>query len=663
MNNDIIICTNIKFHLGGFKMKKQRNVLLSLLLTFALIGVNVSYVEASSVTEQGTNMQSFNASEHGKVVKSGDCGKNGSNVQYRLYEDGMLYIYGNGKMEDHPTDRENWNDCRELYVADGVTSIGEYSFEGCSKLAKIRLSNNLSSINDYAFSGCISLTDFTLPDDSLIDIKTGAFTWCEQLRNIVIPNSVELIEKYAFAFCTRLNTVIIPKSVTIIAENAFSLYNNNPLKIKGEPGSYAETYANEKGFIFFDINDTATYYSINDLYETQVLSAYSVIEKDRSNSRYQVEYYDKYDELIKEVYSKPYDSIRLEVIDTIEEWEIKELGGGYGILNINGEVSQGHYSLIRLIDPLYKEVPEPTTAPTQAPTPIPTLEPTPVPIPTQNPIPTIVPTTAPTQEPQQLNGWVTENGKEYWYENGVRQGYDPNNASYRGKEIYDPGSDAWYWLDNVQQGAKAVSKDVYQESKADDAGNIGKWVRYDANGHMIKGWNYNKDGIYYFDLVYGTMYKGYKTIDGVTYYFDENTGVTDRKPINSNTSNANGWVTIDGKEYWYENGVRQGTEGRGREIYDPNSNAWYWLDAVQGGVKTVNKDVYQESSAGQWAEKSDGTGKWVRYDENGHMIKGWNYNDNGTYYFDPTYGTMAKGIVTIDGKTYHFDENTGILIN
>ena len=229
------------------------------------------------------------------------------------------------------------------------------------------------------------------------------------------------------------------------------MYNNNPLKIKGEPGSYAETYANENGFIFIDINDTATYYSINDLYETQVLSAYSVIEKDRSNSRYQVEYYDKYDELIKEVYSKPYDSIRLEVIDTIEEWEIKELGGGYGILNINGEVSQGHYSLIRLIDPLYKEVPEPTTAPTQAPTPIPTLEPTPVPIPTQNPIPTIVPTTAPTQEPQQLNGWVTENGKEYWYENGVRQGYDPNNASYRGKEIYDPGSDAWYWLDNGRE--------------------------------------------------------------------------------------------------------------------------------------------------------------------------------------------------------------------
>ena len=105
------------------------------------------------------------------------------------------------------------------------------------------------------------------------------------------------------------------------------------------------------------------------------------------------------------------------------------------------------------------------------------------------------------------------------YEGGKRQGYDPNNAAYRGKEIYDPASNGWYWLDNVQQGAKAVSKDVYQESSG------GKWVRYDANGQMIKGWNTNADGTYYFDPITGAMAKGTTTIDGMTYYFDPATGV------------------------------------------------------------------------------------------------------------------------------------------
>lgn len=121
----------------------------------------------------------------------------------------------------------------------------------------------------------------------------------------------------------------------------------------------------------------------------------------------------------------------------------------------------------------------------------------------------------------------------------------------------------------------------------------------------------------------------------------------------------NGWVEENGKKYWYEKGVKQGTEGRGKEIYDPDSDAWYWLDAVQGGAMTVNKDVYQESAAGQWADKPDGTGKWVRYDAQGHMIKGWSADKR--YYFDPIYGTMAKGDAVIDGRTYHFDKNTGVL--
>ena len=246
------------------------------------------------------------------------------------------------------------------------------------------------------------------------------------------------------------------------------------------------------------------------------------------------------------------------------------------------------------------------------------------------------------------NGWVEENGKKYWYENGVKQG-----TTGRGKEIYDPDSDAWYWLDAVQGGAMTVNKDVYQESAAgqwaDKPDGTGKWVRYDENGHMIKGWQTTEKGTYYFDPTFGTMAKGVTEIDGVPCAFDQNTGIGLDKQ----------WVTINGADYWYENGVRQGLEGRGKEIYDPASDAWYWLDSVDQGKKATSKDVYQESEAGQWADRADGTGKWVRYDAQGHMIKGWSADKR--YYFDPIYGTMAKGDAVIDGRTYHFDKKTGIL--
>ena len=245
------------------------------------------------------------------------------------------------------------------------------------------------------------------------------------------------------------------------------------------------------------------------------------------------------------------------------------------------------------------------------------------------------------------NGWVEENGKKYWYEKGVKQG-----TTGRGKEIYDPDSDAWYWLDAVQGGAMTVSKDVYQESAAgqwaDRPDGTGKWVRYDENGHMVKGWQTTDKGTYYFDLITGAMAKGAGDIDGVPCAFDEYTGIA-----------LDGqWLTINGADFWYEKGVRQGLDGRGKEIYDPASDAWYWLDAVDQGKKATSKDVYQESKAGQWADRADGTGKWVRYDAQGHMIKGWSADKR--YYFDPIYGTMAKGDAVIDGRTYHFDKNTGI---
>ncbi len=246
------------------------------------------------------------------------------------------------------------------------------------------------------------------------------------------------------------------------------------------------------------------------------------------------------------------------------------------------------------------------------------------------------------------NGWVEENGKKYWYEKGVKQG-----TTGRGKEIYDPDSDAWYWLDAVQGGAMTVNKDVYQESAAgqwaDKPDGTGKWVRYDENGHMVKGWQTTDKGTYYFDLITGAMAKGAGDIDGVPCAFDEYTGIA-----------LDGqWLTIKGADFWYEKGVRQGLEGRGKEIYDPASDAWYWLDSVDQGKKATSKDVYQESEAGQWADRPDGTGKWVRYDAQGHMIKGWSADKR--YYFDPIYGTMAKGDAVIDGRTYHFDKNTGVL--
>ncbi|MBO5458889.1 MAG: hypothetical protein J5981_01415, partial [Lachnospira sp.] len=245
----------------------------------------------------------------------------------------------------------------------------------------------------------------------------------------------------------------------------------------------------------------------------------------------------------------------------------------------------------------------------------------------------------------------------YWFDAGV---------AARSKEVYDSVSNGWYWFD--ADGTMATNKDAYLP----DGTALGKWVRYDENGIMVKGEDYRYGGWYRFDEITGAMIKGwYTTEDGRLYYYNDITGQMEHGAVVIGGENCAfdditgvalncSWYTIDGNEFWYENGKRQGTEGRGKEIYDPASDAWYWLDSIDGGKKAVSKDVYQESYAGQYADRPDGTGKWVRYDENGHMVKGWSADRN--YYFDTITGAMAKGKTTIDGVEYTFDMFSGIMI-
>ena len=136
------------------------------------------------------------------VVGSGDCGKNGDNVTWKLTSEGTLTISGTGDMADFEWDGTPWysvsSQVKSVVIKDGVTSIG-----------------------DCAFGGCISLTSVSIPD-GVISIGFAAFESCSLLTGVTIPNSVTGIGDYAFGYCSSLISVTIPGSVTSIGEAAFA---------------------------------------------------------------------------------------------------------------------------------------------------------------------------------------------------------------------------------------------------------------------------------------------------------------------------------------------------------------------------------------------------------------------------------------------------------
>ena len=73
-----------------------------------------------------------------------------------------------------------------VYIADGVTSIGDYAFDGINNLTTVEIQNPaaLTSVGDYAFRGCDRLQgteDHPLDLSGVTDLGMYAFSGCERL--------------------------------------------------------------------------------------------------------------------------------------------------------------------------------------------------------------------------------------------------------------------------------------------------------------------------------------------------------------------------------------------------------------------------------------------------------------------------------------------------
>ena len=144
------------------------------------------------------------------ILASGTCGAQGDNVTWELDCDGVLTISGEGAMVDYSLlpDWYNYrNTISTINISDGVTTIGESAFSGCSNITSVEISNSVTSIGKSAFYGC-NITQIDIPN-SITEIGETAFWNCTNLNSINIPESVISIGAFAFSGCRALTSVSV----------------------------------------------------------------------------------------------------------------------------------------------------------------------------------------------------------------------------------------------------------------------------------------------------------------------------------------------------------------------------------------------------------------------------------------------------------------------
>ena len=100
-----------------------------------------------------------------------------------------------------------------------LTTIGNYSFQGCTGLTDITIPNGVNTIGQSAFEDCTGITSITLPN-SVTEIGGHAFSHCN-FTSIVLPKGIETIQFNLFSYCSSLENIIIPEGVTSIGAYAF----------------------------------------------------------------------------------------------------------------------------------------------------------------------------------------------------------------------------------------------------------------------------------------------------------------------------------------------------------------------------------------------------------------------------------------------------------
>lgn len=245
--------------------------------------VDKKNLSKSFVVKDAASTVTLNAKTDGAVdpnkPKPGDTvanGKCGDDLTWKLDSNGTLFIEGTGDMYNFDSNYndgrepapwydysdENGNYVKNVYIGDGVTSIGDDAFYACNEMESVRIPNTVTTIGETAFWCCYWLQDLDIPE-GVTTIKRYAFGNCDSVEHVSIPSTAANIDdEDPFDDCTSVKEYRVAAGNPNYCSVDGVLFNKAMTKLFHYPcKNEATEYAVPNGVV--EIASKALWYSKN----------------------------------------------------------------------------------------------------------------------------------------------------------------------------------------------------------------------------------------------------------------------------------------------------------------------------------------------------------------------------------------------------------------
>lgn len=107
----------------------------------------------------------------------------------------------------------------EKYGELPVIGVGSSAFSECEMLESVILPESVTTISDYAFDTCPKLKTVSMP--GVTSIGNWTFRYCTVLEDLKFPEGLKTIGNYAFDHNLKMTVIELPSTMTSIGGFAF----------------------------------------------------------------------------------------------------------------------------------------------------------------------------------------------------------------------------------------------------------------------------------------------------------------------------------------------------------------------------------------------------------------------------------------------------------